>query len=50
MRLCGLARDRRGAAIVEFALIAPVLLITLFGLFDFGHGMYIRALLSPMRW
>ena len=31
---------------VEFALIAPVMLITLFGMFDFGHGMYVRALLQ----
>ena len=46
MRLRALARDTRGASMVEFALIAPVMLITLFGLFDFGHGMYTRALLQ----
>jgi Flp pilus assembly protein TadG len=38
--------DHMGAAIVEFALIAPVLLMTLFGMFDLGHGMYTKALLQ----
>ena len=41
-----LADDQTGAAIVEFALIAPVLLIALFGLFDLGHGMYTKSLLQ----
>ena len=41
-----LADDQTGAAIVEFALIAPVLLMTLFGLFDLGHGMYTKAMLQ----
>ncbi|MEO6716391.1 MAG: TadE family protein [Novosphingobium sp.] len=41
-----LADDQTGAAIVEFALIAPILLMTLFGLFDLGHGMYTKALLQ----
>ena len=41
-----LARDQKGAAIVEFALIAPFMLLTLFGLFDVGHGMYTKALLQ----
>ena len=40
------ADDQSGAAIVEFALIAPVLLMTLFGLFDLGHGMYTKAMLQ----
>jgi Flp pilus assembly pilin Flp len=46
MRLHTLARDERGATIVEFALIAPVLLLTLFGMFDIGHSMYTKALLQ----
>lgn len=41
-----LAGDQTGAAIVEFALIAPVVLMTLFGIFDLGHGMYTKALLQ----
>ena len=44
--LRSLFRDQDGAAIVEFALIAPVLLMTLFGLFDLGHGMYTKSLLQ----
>ena len=43
---CSLADDQTGAAIIEFALIAPVLLMTLFGLFDLGHGMYTKSLLQ----
>jgi Flp pilus assembly protein TadG len=46
IRRRSLADDQSGAAIVEFALIAPVLLITLFGLFDVGHGMYTRSMLQ----
>ena len=38
--------DQRGGSIVEFALIAPVLLLTLFGMFDIGHAMYTKALLQ----
>jgi Flp pilus assembly protein TadG len=41
-----LTRNCDGAAIVEFALIAPVLLMTLFGLFDLGHGMYTKSMLQ----
>ena len=41
-----LARERQGAAIAEFALIAPVMLMTLFGLFDLGQGMYTKSLLQ----
>jgi Flp pilus assembly protein TadG len=44
--LRSLARDQDGAAIVEFALIAPVMLLTLFGMFDLGHAMYTKALLQ----
>ena len=38
--LTRLARDERGATIVEFALITPALLITLMGLFDLAYNMY----------
>lgn len=41
-----LLHDGRGVSTVEFALIAPVMLMTLFGLFDLGHGMYTKALLE----
>ncbi len=31
-------RDQRGAALVEFALVLPILVILLFGLLDFGKA------------
>ncbi len=39
-------RDNRGAAAVEFALIAPVMLMTVYAMFDIGHAQYTRALLE----
>jgi len=46
-RWCSLrpASDDSGAAAVEFALIAPVLLLGLLGMFDLGHNMYTSTLL-----
>lgn len=41
-----LLRNTRGVAAVEFALIAPVILITLFGLFDLGYNVYTAELLQ----
>jgi Flp pilus assembly protein TadG len=41
-----LTRDRRGVAAVEFALIAPVLLILLGGVADFGLIMTARSQLA----
>ena len=46
IRSLNLARDNRGAAAIEFALVAPVMLMVLFGLFDLGHGQYSRAMLE----
>ena len=39
-------RDNRGAAAAEFALVAPVMLMVLYGMFDLGHGQYTRAMLE----
>ena len=33
-------RDQRGTALVEFALIAPLLFLLLFGIIDFGRALY----------
>jgi Flp pilus assembly protein TadG len=41
-----LARDQRGTAAIEFAFVAPVLLMIVFGLFDLGHNMYTGAMLQ----
>jgi Flp pilus assembly pilin Flp len=44
--LRAILRDERGATLVEFALIAPVLLMTLLGLFEMGYNYYIQAQLQ----
>ncbi|KQN80318.1 hypothetical protein ASE90_15510 [Sphingomonas sp. Leaf67] len=41
-----IARDRRGATIIEFALLAPVLLLLLMGLFDLCYRSYAQAILT----
>ena len=43
---CKLCRDAKGATIVEFALIAPVLVMTILGLFDMAYNMYTSAVLQ----
>ena len=43
----GALRDEQsGAAIVEFALIAPVLAMTLMGLFELSHQFYVTSLIE----
>ena len=46
MRLRSLRDDERGATLVEFALISPVLLLTILGLFEMGYNYYIQAQLQ----
>jgi Flp pilus assembly protein TadG len=41
-----LPRDERGAALVEFALVAPILILALLGLMDMGYNYYIQAQLQ----
>jgi len=41
-----LARDAKGAALVEFAMVAPVFLIMLMGVFDVAHTLYTTAILQ----
>jgi hypothetical protein len=38
--------DTRGSAAVEFAMIAPVLLVGILGIFDLGYNMYTATLLK----
>jgi Flp pilus assembly protein TadG len=41
-----LKRDKRGIAAVEFAVIAPVFLMILMGGMDFGHTLYVQAVVQ----
>lgn len=45
-RIAGLRRDRRGAALTEFGLVAPVLCLGMLGAYDIGHSLYMRALVQ----
>jgi Flp pilus assembly pilin Flp len=41
-----LAREECGVTIVEFAMIAPALCLTLLALFDFGHRSYVESVVQ----
>lgn len=41
-----LAHEERGATIVEFAIVMPVLTLLLLGAFDTAHSLYMRAVLQ----
>ena len=41
-----LARDRKGATVVEFAMVAPVMCLLLLGGFDVAHTLYTRSVLQ----
>jgi Flp pilus assembly pilin Flp len=41
-----LADDERGVAVIEFALLTPVLLVMLMGIFDLSYNLYTQALLE----
>ena len=40
------SRDEKGATVVEFALVAPVMGLVLLGAFDVGHTIYMRSVLQ----
>jgi Flp pilus assembly pilin Flp len=44
--LASLARDKRGVTAVEFAMIAPALLMVLLGVFDTGYNLYTASVLG----
>lgn len=46
IRVRDLWRDRQGAALVEFALVAPILLLMLLGMFDMGYNYYVQSQLQ----
>ncbi len=41
-----LAGDTRGATLVEFAMLIPVMGLLLIGTLDIGHGLYLRSVLQ----
>ena len=45
-RLPTLLRDRRGATIVEFAIVAPVMMILLMGISDLAYQVYAQSILN----
>lgn len=45
-RLTRLLPDSRGATVVEFALVAPILAIAVLGLLELGYNMYTAAVLE----
>ena len=44
--LLHLREDRRGATVMEFALVAPVMLLLLMGLLDLSYRLYVQSILS----
>jgi Flp pilus assembly protein TadG len=44
--LSGLGRDESGATLVEFAIVAPVMLLMLMGFFDLAQTEYARSVLQ----
>jgi Flp pilus assembly pilin Flp len=41
-----LRRDARGAALMEFALVAPTFILLIMGGLEAGHSLYVRAILQ----
>ncbi len=41
-----LRENSEGVTLVEFGLVAPILLMTIFGIFDIGHGLYMQSVLQ----
>jgi Flp pilus assembly pilin Flp len=44
--LRSLRRDKRGATIVEFALVSPVMILMMMGLGDMGYQVYAQSILN----
>jgi Flp pilus assembly protein TadG len=46
--LARLRQSRAGATIIEFAIVAPVLIVMLLGFFDTAHTLYMKAQLNGL--
>jgi Flp pilus assembly pilin Flp len=46
MRMLRLRRDERGAAVLEFALVFPILMLVLFAIIDFARAWYTVSTLA----
>jgi Flp pilus assembly pilin Flp len=50
MRSRRLMPDEEGAAVVEFALVVPILMLIIFGIIDFGRAFYtVNNIISAVR-
>ncbi|MEP9361217.1 TadE/TadG family type IV pilus assembly protein [Sphingomonas sp. KR3-1] len=46
MRLARLLRDSRGATLVEFAMVLPVMLVLMMGMMELGYQAYVQSVLT----
>ena len=46
LRPASVASDERGATILEFGLVVPILCTMMFGALDFSHTLYVQAILQ----
>lgn len=44
--LASIGRAERGSAAVEFSLVSPLLILMLFGIFEFGRALWTQSLLD----
>ncbi|MDG2535394.1 TadE/TadG family type IV pilus assembly protein [Sphingomonas sp. HITSZ_GF] len=45
-RLASLARDRRGATVIEFAIVLPVMLVLMMGMMELGYQAYVQSVVT----
>lgn len=41
-----LARDRRGATVIEFAIVLPVMLVLMMGMMELGYQAYVQSVIT----
>ncbi|HRX81016.1 MAG TPA: TadE/TadG family type IV pilus assembly protein, partial [Pirellulaceae bacterium] len=45
-KVCGSFRKQRGAAAVEFAVVAPIFVLLLFGMIEYGRMVMVQQMLT----